>query len=166
MRIRTTATLVPAAVLVACAYGRYVPPPPLAPTQTVIHARFGPAWQDATAWFAQTHFPIQQSDSATGTLATRAYLLTSADSAQWINCGKEAPGFGTPPHLRVFAAAHVTIKNLGDSVAVGASVELTIDYPPGYAPEDKGYSSQTVVCYSTGKWEAGLVGFMQRARID
>lgn len=113
----------------------------------------------------ETHFPIQKVDSAAGSLATRAYQLTNADSAQWANCGKETPGgFGNPPPPRLFAAAIVKITDLGDSVAVRANVELTIDYPPGYAPEDKGYTSQTVVCYSTGKWEAGLVKAMQGAR--
>ncbi len=143
-----------------------MPPTPVRPTQAIVHARFAPAWSEAIAWFGETHFPIQKTDSAAGTLATRAYQLTSADSAQWADCGKEPPGFGTPPPPRVFAAVNVRIKDLGDSVAVRASVELTLDYAPGYAPEDKGYVSQTVVCYSTGKWEAGLVKAMQRARAE
>jgi hypothetical protein len=152
-----------AATLAACAHGRYVTPKPVPPTQVVIHARFVPAFTEAIAWFGETHFPIQKIDSATGTLATRAYQLTGADSALWADCGKEPPALSAPPPPRVFAAVNVKIKDLGDSVSVRASVELTIDYPPGYAPEDTGYSSQTVVCYSTGKWEAGLVKAMQHA---
>ncbi len=165
MRSRIIAAVALAAVLVACAHGRYVPPTPVPPTQAIIHARPALAWSAAIAWFGETHFPIQKIDSSAGTMATRAYQLTNADSARWVNCGKEPPaGFGNPPPPRLFAAVNVKISDLGDSVAVRANVELTIDYPPGYAPEDKGYTSQTVVCYSTGKWEAGLVKAMRDAR--
>jgi hypothetical protein len=107
--------------------------------------------------------PIQVIDKPSGVITTRAYLLTSADSAQWADCGKFSAPLQPATPSRLFALVNLFMRDYRDSVTVRVTLTLRIVYPRGSEQNDLNETDHPIVCESTGRFEEGLIKHVELA---
>lgn len=155
--------LTTAAVAIAiAACNSYTPPaPPPAPQQHVVHVLFDSAWTETVAFLTAAKLPIQTIERSSGLLASHGFRMTSADSAQWLDCGKiNQTVFETrPDRLRMLGDFTVYVRDQGDSVTVIVNLTgIVTDRTSVSAPAEHNYGDlATFDCVSSGRLEASLL---------